>query len=82
MECSIETNKGVKVVDVAWASELFIAKYGYETPYKVAPEICVEIVNPSSIKSEVEERIQLYLIKGAHEVWLCNENCDVMKMVR
>ncbi|XOF33684.1 MAG: hypothetical protein ACL93V_17095 [Candidatus Electrothrix sp. YB6] len=42
-ECSIQTSQGVKVADVAWVSDEFFARYGYDTPYKRAPEICVEI---------------------------------------
>jgi Uma2 family endonuclease len=72
MECSIETADGVKVADVAWASDEFINAYGYETPYKVAPEICVEIISPSNSTPEINEKIQLYLAKGAHEVWTCD----------
>ncbi len=70
MECSIETSDGVKVADVAWASDEFIEKYGYATPYKKAPEICVEITSPSNSKGEIKEKIQLYLAKGAVEVWI------------
>ncbi len=77
MECSIETNDGVKVADVVWASDKFIQKYGYQTPYKVAPEICVEIVSPSNSKMEMEEKIQLYLAKGANEVWICDSKGKV-----
>lgn len=72
MECSIETTDGVKVADVAWASDEFINNFGYETPYEVAPEICVEIISPSNSTPEINEKIQLYLAKGAHEVWTCD----------
>ncbi|XCN72139.1 MAG: Uma2 family endonuclease [Candidatus Electrothrix aestuarii] len=72
-ECSIHTSQGVKVADVAWISDEFFAQYGYETPYKRAPEICVEIVSPSNSKEEMEEKIELYLAKGAKEVWIVRE---------
>jgi len=74
MECSIQTSQGVKVADVAWASDEFFSKHGYETPYKRAPEICVEILSRSNSKGEMEEKIELYLAKGAKEVWLVNED--------
>ena len=74
MECSIDTNDGVKVADVAWASDEFINKYGFETPYKRAPEICAEVVSPSNFQGEIQEKIQLYLAKGAHEVWIVQED--------
>ncbi len=73
MECSVQTIDGVKVADVAWASDQFIEKYGYETPYQRAPEICVEIVSPSNSKNEIEEKVNLYLAKGAVEVWIVSE---------
>jgi len=73
IECSIKTPDGVKVADVAWASDQFIAEYGDKTPYDVAPEICVEIVSPSNTKAEMREKINLYLEQGAKEVWLCSQ---------
>jgi Uma2 family endonuclease len=72
-ECSVQTSQGVKVTDVAWISDEFFAQYGYDTPYKRAPEICVEIVSPSHSKGEMEEKIDLYLAKGAREVWIVHE---------
>ena len=73
-ECSIQTSQGVKVADVAWASDSFIEKFGFETPYKRAPEICVEVVSPSNSQGEIDEKIELYLSKGAHEVWIVSES--------
>ncbi len=73
-ECSIQTSDGVKVADVAWASTAFIAEFGYATPYPKAPELCVEIVSPSNAKAEIAEKVELYLAKGAQEVWVVYEN--------
>lgn len=73
-ECSIQTSDGVKVADVAWASAAFIAEFGYATPYPKAPELCVEIVSPSNSKQEISEKVELYLAKGAQEVWVVYEN--------
>ncbi len=73
MECSIKTSDGVKVVDVAWASDEFIEQFGYDTPYTKAPEICVEITSPSNSKAEIEEKTALYLAAGAQEVWILDE---------
>ena len=74
MECSVQTSQGVKVADVAWASDEFFSRHGYETPYRRAPEICVEIMSRSNSKGEMEEKIELYLAKGAKEVWIVNED--------
>ena len=72
-ECSIQTSEGVKVADVAWASNDFIKTFGYQTPYPKAPEICVEIISPSNSKAEIAEKVELYLAKGANEVWIAYE---------
>lgn len=71
-ECSIQTSKGVKVADVAWASRKFMDANGTQTPYKLSPELCVEILSPSNSEEEILEKIDLYLARGAKEVWICN----------
>lgn len=71
-ECSIMTADGVKVADVAWVSDDFLKKHGEEFAFSVAPEICVEVRSPSNTDAEMEEKITLYLAKGAKEVWLCD----------
>ena len=77
IECSIQTSEGVRVADVAWASAQFMNEHGDETPYNAAPEICIEVVSPSNSKEEMDEKIKLYIEKGACEVWLCHEKGDV-----
>ena len=73
-ECSLETPEGVRVADVVWASDDFIARHGYETPYPKAPELCVEITSPSNSSAEIEQKIRLYLGRGAQEVWIVDED--------
>jgi Uma2 family endonuclease len=73
IECSIQTPEGTKVADVAWASDEFMNEHGYNTPYEVAPEICVEVISPSNSRGEMEEKVMLYLNQGAREVWLCDQ---------
>jgi Uma2 family endonuclease len=70
----VETSKGIKVADVAWASSAFRRKQGNATPYTKAPEICVEIISPSNSKRELEEKRELYFARGALEFWLCDES--------
>ena len=77
-ECSIRTPEGVKVADVAWASDEFINAFAYETPYPKAPEICIEIVSPSNSKLEINEKVNLYLAKGAQEVWVVYEDFRIL----
>ena len=70
-ECSVQTSKGVKVADVAWLSSEFVDEHGWdEDPFLLAPEICVEIKSPSNSNTMLAEKAQLYLARGAKEVWL------------
>lgn len=77
IECSIMTSDGVKVADVAWASDEFMNEFGEVTPFPKAPEICVEVISPGNTKGEIEHKIRLYLEKGALEVWIVGENKDI-----
>jgi Uma2 family endonuclease len=77
IECSILTSEGVRVAGVAWASDEFYAEFGEETPYPKAPEICVEVKSPANSKAEMDEKIRLYLEKGALEVWIVDEYAKV-----
>lgn len=76
-ECSIETSDGVKVADVIWASTEFITEFGYTTPYIKAPELCIEIVSPSNSKQEMSQKTELYLARGAQEVWIVHEGAQI-----
>ena len=72
-ECSILTRIGIRVPDVVWASADFMQAFGEITPYQRAPEICVEIISPSNVKAEIDEKVSAYLAAGAREVWLVSE---------
>jgi len=72
-ECSILTRIGIRVPDVVWASPQFLQDFGEITPYLRAPEICVEIVSPSNVQAEIDEKMDAYFGAGAHEVWLVSE---------
>ena len=65
---------GAKRPDVQAKRKAFLKKHQYDTPYPVAPEICVEVVSPSNSSAEIAEKIGLYLNQGALEVWICDQN--------
>jgi len=69
-ECSIQTDDGVRVADVAWISNARYAQFGTQTPYPQAPELCVEIMSPSDTWAEMHMKVGLYLKAGAKEVWI------------
>ena len=70
LECSVQTSNGVRVADVAWLSKANYTKFGDQTPYPSAPEICVEIMSPSNSWGEMHMKAGLYLEAGAKEVWI------------
>ena len=73
-ECSIDTPKGVKVADVVWCDDDFVAEHGDSTPFIAAPAICIEILSPSNTVKEMQDKVLLYLAKGAKEVWLVSDS--------
>ena len=76
-ECSIQTREGVKVADVAWASDDFMRRYRRENPFPEAPELCVEILSPSNTLAEMDEKKELYFARGAREFWICDKNGNI-----
>ncbi len=74
-ECPVETSKGTRVADVAWASTAFLKKHGIrKLALPESPEVVVEIASPSNSAAELEEKRLLYFEKGAKEFWLCDED--------
>ena len=73
-ECSILTRVGIWVPDVVWASPDFMNDFGEITPYMRAPEICVEIISPSNVQAEIDEKMNAYFAASAREVWLVSES--------
>ncbi len=72
-ECPIETPEGVKVPDVAWASDTCLATVNpKDLTFSVAPELCVEVLSPSNNILEIDEKKSLYFQQGADEVWICD----------
>ena len=76
-ECSIETEIGVRVPDVAWASPDFTRRYELQTPFPSAPELCIEVLSRSNTGVEMREKVDAYLAAGAREVWLVAEDGTV-----
>ncbi len=79
-ECAIETDLGVRVPDVAWASAEFMGRHGMAGPWPYAPELCVEVLSPSNTELEMRQKIAAYLAAGAVEVWLVKEDGTVQML--
>ncbi len=74
VECPVLTEIGVRVPDVAWASNDFLRAHGDATPCPRAPELCIEVVLASNTEVELQEKTHAYLAAGANEVWLVFES--------
>lgn len=73
-ELAIITQDGVKVPDVAWCSEAFLAQHWSDVVLLKAPAICIEVVSPSNSEMELRSKTEHYLSLGAIEVWLVSED--------
>ena len=76
-ELAIQTTKGVRVPDVAWGSKEYVQKHIKDIFALSAPELCVEIISQSNTRSEMQDKVELFLEAGAKEVWLVTEDGDV-----
>lgn len=73
-EVAIDTPDGTKATDVAWVSPgVYDGERGKEY-FERAPEICVEVLSPSYSIEEMERKKDLYIERGAIEVWICSES--------
>jgi Uma2 family endonuclease len=70
VEVGIATEIGVRVPDVAWCSDGFLAAHPEDAPLSGAPELCVEIASPSNAMPKLREKAAAYLSAGATEAWL------------
>jgi len=51
-ECPVETDIGMRMPDVVWASAEFMARHGTEKQFRVAPDLCVEVLSPTNTRPE------------------------------
>ena len=76
-ECAVETDIGIRVPDVVWASPQFMDRHGTTSPLPSAPELCVEVLSPGNTKPEMQRKTAAYLAAGAIEVWIVAEDGTV-----
>lgn len=76
-ECSIDTDEGVKVADVAWLSPAFFEAHEFVTPYPLSPDLCIEVISPSNSRKAMEFKRDLFFSQGAKEVWFCDSEGQI-----
>ena len=77
-ECAIDTSDGVKVADVVWCSDERFDQIQDEVSASIAPEICIEVKSIGNTLEEMEFKKKLYFEAQAMEVWICNEQGDII----
>ena len=58
-ECPVETEIGVRVPDVVWASPEFMARHGGESTFQIGPDLCVEVLSPTNTPAEIDQNLAL-----------------------
>jgi Uma2 family endonuclease len=73
-ECPVETEIGMRVPDVVWASPEFMTQHRAEKQFRAAPDLCIEVLSPTNTRIEMTEKTAAYLAAGAKEVWIVDED--------
>jgi Uma2 family endonuclease len=73
-ECPVETDIGMRIPDVVWASAECVERHKGETEFRVGPDLCVEVLSPTNTSAEMAEKVAAYLAAGAKEVWVVGED--------
>ena len=73
-ECPVETEIGMRIPDVVWASPEFMQRHGTESEFRSGPDLCVEVLSPSNTRPEIDEKVAAYLAAGSREVWVVGED--------
>jgi hypothetical protein len=73
-ECPVETDIGMRVPDVVWVSPELMERHRNEKEFRVAPDLCVEVLSPTNTRIEIAEKTAAYLAAGAKEVWIVDED--------
>ena len=71
-ECPVVTADGTKVMDAAWFSASRYASVKGQQAFEIAPEICVEVLDPINADTEMRIKRELYFDAGAIECWVCD----------
>jgi Uma2 family endonuclease len=73
-EFPVETEIGMRVPDVVWVSPELMERHRSEREFRIAPDLCVEVLSPTNTRIEMAEKAAAYLAAGAKEVWVVDED--------
>lgn len=77
--------KGSRVPDVAFVSKQKLAEhqtqYGdSDDPFRLVPEIAVEVVSPNDFYSEINKKVSDYLYYGVQLVWVIDPQLKTVRV--
>lgn len=75
VEFAVDTPEGVKAPDVVWISSERFQRDAAASP--VMPELCVEVLSDSNLRSEIDRKRRLYFEGGAVEVWVISTKGEI-----
>jgi Uma2 family endonuclease len=73
MECPVETDVGMRVPAIVWASPECMERHKEAKEFRVGPDLCVEVLSPTNTPAEMAEKVAAYLAAGAREVWIVGD---------
>lgn len=76
--------KGVRVPDLAFTSlartQEHDQKFGADGPWRIAPDLAVEIVSPTDTYSDVNQKVADYLRFGVRLVWVIDPQARTVRV--
>lgn len=72
-ECGVRTSNGTRVADLVWISKERRQAHNRRPSFRLAPEICIEVISKGNSRREITEKTKLHLEAGAVEVWTCDQ---------
>ncbi len=72
MNCPVQTNDGIRQVDVGWISDARLRTLERFPAYSGAPDICVHVISPERSATGIDQSIPCLFKSGATENWICD----------
>jgi ABC-type sugar transport system ATPase subunit len=73
----VETQDGVRIVDVGWVSDSRIKTLRTQPTWSAAPDLCVNIVGIKRSVQQIEKDDHFLLRTGAQETWIVHPDLDI-----
>ena len=75
----VETQDGIKVVDVGWIANSRLQTLRVEPTWSAAPDICINFISYSKSVQQIENNLHHFLKTGCQEGWCVFTNGKIMR---